>query len=406
MAKNSVPQMVLHRPSGQAYVRLPLPDGKRRVVYLGPHGTAETKRRYRDTIAKFLAGTLPDTATAKAPPPDQVLVSRLCLEYLTHARAEYRNEDGEVSRFVTDLDRAATALLAVCRNKPAAEVTCADLFEVREQLLAPMANGVVRSRKYVNSVLVRVKGIFRWGCQYGLVPGGTWHALSAFRGLGIGRGGARETPPVEAIPRAVVDAILPHLPEHLRTAIEVLWWSGARAGELCDMTTGSIDRSGPVWLYRPARHKGAWRGRDRVVRLGPKCQELLRPLLKVDPNACLFSPRQTMAERFAERRAERQTRVQPSQVERAEQRAAAGSPFGDRYEVSAIRRAVHRACDAAQVERFGLHRLRHSAGTRLVLACGDDAARVQLGHSDARMVRRYSRAADAELGAAVAAKHA
>ena len=36
-----------------------------------------------------------------------------------------------------------------------------------------------------------------------------------------------------------------------------------------------------------------------------------------------------------------------------------------------------------------------------MLEAGEDAARVQLGHADGRMVRRYSVAADALLGQAV-----
>ena len=47
-----------------------------------------------------------------------------------------------------------------------------------------------------------------------------------------------------------------------------------------------------------------------------------------------------------------------------------------------------------------------ACGTRLVLEADDEAARVQLGHADERMVRRYSRAAGTHLGAEVAVRHA
>ena len=345
MASNSVPKMVLHRPTGQACVNLRLPDGRRRMVYLGTFGSPEAQRRYREVLGQFLAGNTPSTAAAKAPPASEPLVSRLVLEYLLHARQEYRNEHGKLSRHVENMDRACGYLLAICRNRTVASITCNDLLALRAHLVAePMENGQLRSRRYVNEVVGRVKMVFRWGTTVGLVPGSVWHALSALRALGPGRGGARETEPVEAVPRAMVDAILPHLPPHLQTAVEVLWWSGMRAGELCNLRMRDLERGEDVWIYRPARHKGSWKGRDRVVRFGPRCIELLRPLLKADPDAYLFSPAQVMAERFAARRAARKTKVQPGRASPTSRRAR-----------QQVRRAVRgrspAACGASSLRR-------------------------------------------------------
>jgi integrase len=239
-----------------------------------------------------------------------------------------------------------------------------------------------------------------------MVPGPTWQGLTAFRALTRGRGGLRESEPVEAVPRAVVDAVLPHLPPILRTAVELLWWSGMRASELCNLRMRDVERGDGVWLYRPAKHKGTWKGRERVVRFGPRCIELLRPMLSADPGAHFFTAAEVMRQRKAAWRAARKTKVQPSQQARDSSNARKAVAYAPTLDVATLRRAVHRACDDAGVERWGLHRLRHAAGTRLVLEAGDDAARVQLGHADGRMVRRYSVAADAVLGQAVAAKHA
>ena len=67
-----------------------------------------------------------------------------------------------------------------------------------------------------------------------------------------------------------------------------------------------IDTTGPVWEYRPRRHKTEHHNDDgnpdldRVVYLGPKRQAVLRPLLPADPQAYVFSPRRSEA--AAERR--------------------------------------------------------------------------------------------------------
>ena len=50
--------------------------------------------------------------------------------------------------------------------------------------------------------------------------------------------------------------------------------------------------------------------------MGPKAQQVLRPWLKDDPTAYLFSPAEAVAIRYAERRRDRKTKVQPSQAAR------------------------------------------------------------------------------------------
>jgi hypothetical protein len=59
MSKEKVPQYCLHKGSGQAYVKI----GGRRI-YLGPHNSTESRRRYSDEIDRWRElqqwGVLPD----------------------------------------------------------------------------------------------------------------------------------------------------------------------------------------------------------------------------------------------------------------------------------------------------------------------------------------------------------
>jgi hypothetical protein len=41
-----------------------------------------------------------------------------------------------------------------------------------------------------------------------------------------------------------------------------------------------LDTTGVVWLYRPAQHKTAHRGKTGVIAIGPRCQEVIAPFLK------------------------------------------------------------------------------------------------------------------------------
>lgn len=415
-----VPSPVLHKSSGQAVVVLRDENGKRRQIYLGEFGSPEAAKRYREVIALHLAGTATTTAAVKAAPAAQFpTVSRLVAEFLLHAQNHYRDEAGKVSREVQNYTVAAGPFLDVLRDRRTDSLTCADLEAVRQHWAEvefgqrkdddgePIdGTGKLHCRRYVNATLLRVKSILRWGTERGLVPGPVWASLSAFRSLGRGRGGLRESEPVEAIPRGVVDAILPHLPPTIAAAVELLWWSGMRAGELCSLRMRDVERGPKAWCYRPTQHKGAWKGRERVVRFGPKCIAIMSPMLTANPDAFLFTPRAAMVERKAMWAAARKSKETPSQEARRERNARKAKSYGEQFDVETLRRAVHRACDAAGEQRFGLHRLRHAAGTRLVLTAGDEAARLQLGHADATMVRRYSRAADNVAGLDVAVAHA
>jgi hypothetical protein len=78
------------------------------------------------------------------------------------------------------------------------------------------------------------------------------------------------------------------------------------------MRSADLTMTGPVWVYRPAKHKNRHRGRERVIYLGPRSQEIIRPFLKTDLQAYLFSPREYVEALHARRAAERKTRRTPS----------------------------------------------------------------------------------------------
>jgi hypothetical protein len=57
------------------------------------------------------------------------------------------------------------------------------------------------------------------------------------------------------------------------------------------MRIGEIDRSGPVWVYRPRHDKTAHDDRERTVMIGSKAQSILEPLLVGDPDRPVFPTR-------------------------------------------------------------------------------------------------------------------
>ena len=171
--------------------------------------------------------------------------------------------------------------------------------------------------------------------------------------------------------------------------IELQNLTGMRPGEVMTMRGCDIDQSGPVWTYRPARHKTQGRGFDRSIALGPRAQEILKNSLKSDPTAYLFSPADAVAHRNAERRRNRRSPMTPSQARRQPKAKPKRAPR-DRYDKRTYNTAIERACAKAGVPRWHPNQLRHAAATRIRRLFSLEAAQVVLGHARADVTQVYA----------------
>jgi integrase len=163
-----------------------------------------------------------------------------------------------------------------------------------------------------------------------------------------------------------------------------------RPGEVCRVRLCDIDRTGKVWAYRPARHKSAWRGKERVVFIGPKAQALLHDFLPDNPLDYIFSPRTAVAEVNARRAANRTTKYYASRQARQQRTANPKRKPGAKYTVCSYGMAVRRACQKAGVEPWHPNQLRHAAGTEIRKRYKLEAAQVVLGHSRADVTQVYA----------------
>jgi integrase len=218
-----------------------------------------------------------------------------------------------------------------------------------------------------------------------------------------------------------VDATLPHLPPVPRAAVELIRLTGCRPGELlgmrrCDLSTTGGEFVEPlpglrvaaqkvgrltVWLFVPASHKGTRKEKPRVIAFGRAAQKVLRPLLKgLSGENAVFSPDRSEAQRSADRRKRRKSKVYESQerYRRDRQPDEPGRPPGETYEVCALAKAVRRACLAAGVPPWSPYQLRHRFAVDLADASDDATAAVGLGHAEgSTATARYTRAQVARL---------
>ena len=219
------------------------------------------------------------------------------------------------------------------------------------------------SRRYINEMIGRIVKMFRWAAENELIPVTVATALQNVENLQRSRSTARETEAVKPVADAVVDATVAVCPPTLAAMIKIQRLTGMRPGEVCCLSPEMIDRSGEVWIAELPEHKTRWRGKDRLIYLGPQAQEVLKPFLFRSP---CFSPQQSYLERGLNRKAKPQ------------------------YDTQSYHCQVHCACDRAGVERWSPNQLRHAAATAVKNEHGLEAAAVLLGHSRMDVTQVYA----------------
>ena len=233
------------------------------------------------------------------------------------------------------------------------------------------------ARTTINARFNRIRRAFHWAASLELIPISVPQGLATVPGLQKGRTPAPEPEGVAPVPIEDVEATLPHLPSPVAAMVRVQLACGCRAGEVVKMRARDITMDGPVWEYRPAAHKTAWRGHDRVILLGPRAQGVIRRLLllKSDAEAYLFDPCEPVRERY-----ERQnTKGSPPRHVRAKPGPSRGGKAarprpGRPYLVRSYQHAVARACLRAGVAPWSPLQLRHTAATTIRARFGLEAA--------------------------------
>jgi integrase len=340
-----VPSYRLHKQSGQAIVTLTDGLGRRRDVLLGRHGTPESRTEYARVIAEWEANShrLP---ASKAKAPD-LSVNELALAYWEFAETYYGFDRRRGTSF--NVRDALRILKQLYGDTPAAEFGPLALKACRGEMVKKDW-----SRTYINAQVDRIRRVFRWAASEQLIPVTVWQSLCTVEGLHRGRTEARETKKVRPVSAAHVEATIPHMPPLVRSMVEFQRLTGCRPDEACRVRPLDLDMSKPAcWVYRPGsdagefgQHKTAHHDQERLILIGPRAQEVLRPYLSTKLDAYCFNPLEGEQKRSTDRRASRQTPLTPSQRARRPKANRKRAPQ-ERYAVTSYRNAIYRACDRA-----------------------------------------------------------
>jgi integrase len=132
--------------------------------------------------------------------------------------------------------------------------------------------------------------MFRWATAEEMLPASVHQALDALTGLRRGRSAAREPEPVLPVSDEIIEATLPHLPTVVAYMVRFQRLTGCRPSEVCMIRPGDVDTSTKVWQYIPQEHKTQHHGKQRIIFIGPKAQDILRPYLLRPAESYCFSP--------------------------------------------------------------------------------------------------------------------
>ncbi len=321
------------------------------------------------------------TAHAGIDPGDRTVMA-IVKAFRDHARDYYRDvEDNETSE-VKRIEYATKPLVALYATLPAEEFGPLKLKDVRQNMIdAKLA------RKTINDRVACIKRMFRWAASEELVPASGYQALLTIEGLKRGRSGAKETGRVPAVPESHVYAVLPYTTPVVAAMIELQLLTGMRSTELCILRPCDLETSGEIWFYRPAMYKSQYldKEREKVICIGPRGQEIIRPYLKRRLENFVFSP---------------------AESEKMRKEFDKNTPLNDRYDRRTYRKAVQYAIKQAnkareaeteakgakfkEIPMWTPHQLRHTATTRAAKEFGIEVAKAATGHAHISTTQIYA----------------
>lgn len=390
MAQLPFPAYCLHRATDRAFCTVRV-AGKRKVTYFGPFGSEPGLAKYADLLRSMhLSDTLVTQAVATAresvkghtpaakpvTEPAGVTVQALFNAHQHWAPTHYRLPSGEVSREVANFRDSFTDCLALLGSHPVSELTRADLVAVRQRMIDRKL-----SRKVINQRVGRIVRVFVWGGDEdrGLVPDSVAAAFSLVKPLKPFRSEAPEKEPVEPVPPDDLQKVIDVSPPVLKAMLTLQLLTGFRPGDIRGLKKGMVKEEDGKWVidFRLA-HKMGYKGKRKVVPIGPQAVQLLKEWLeKASDEQHLFRPE------FA-----------PKSV---------GRKRLPHYTKGAYTRAVWYACHRAKVPVFGPNRIRHLAATEIRRQFGLEAAQAVLGHAHFSTTERYASPVS-ELASKVAEK--
>ncbi|MDO8302681.1 MAG: site-specific integrase, partial [Sedimentisphaerales bacterium] len=325
-------------------------------------------------------------------------MAELVKEYLRHVDSYHRDYTGAKTKETREIRYAMRLLIDRFCALPIEEFGPLKLVQVRDDMIK-----LGWRRRVINQRVGRIQRMFKWAVSRELVSPILYQGISTVEGLRRNRSAAKESLPVKPIDEKYVYAVLKYTTPVIAAMTELQLLTGMRPGEMVQMKPKDIDRSGEIWHYYPERHKNEYRGHERIVPLGPRGQELLRPFLLRNQDSYCFSPAESERMR---RDVLTQNRKTPLSYGNSIGTNCKDDPQrrpGDCYDSCSYAKAIRRAVIAArkdikargddpdkELPMWTPYRLRHTAATKARKLFNYETAGALLGHSNMSATAIYA----------------
>lgn len=438
MAKSvHIPKLCFHKSSQQFYA---WHDGKRH--HFGAD-KPEAEKRYKAFVAALVNAPPPPTRAVERPsahPGPELTVAEAAVLYFRHIQAALKG--GRKDRQVSRVKAAMLDLQTVCGEMPvrsfkgkAFELVQRHLVKRKIRRQTKSANprfdaNASISRQYANMLCREILTCFSWLVKEEIVPPDN---LAIMREVSFikEQDGVRESPRVTPVSPAVVEATLAGCHPILQSMIRLQQITGMRPGEICamrrcDISTLPTERLSlpksnyevaareidgvAVWLYVPASHKTLWKRKPRVVLIGPKAQEILKPLLNREPTAHLFNPNEAVIIWRQLQREKRRSPVQPSQRDRRRQcpKLLPRQFYTNEAYGQALARTINRLNEERKeaglppIPSWAPNQLRHFVATEVAERFDEATAAALIGHCGLDTIKVYAEQAIGKAAKAAA----
>lgn len=350
-----------------------LVEFRRRRFYLGQFGTPEARAEFKAWVTRFVAGDF-DGPRLMNNRVRRMSIRRLAVQYL-----EYAESCLSPVEFIS-VRQTVRVVVERFGRSDAASFGAPELVEVQSDMIRKGWR-----HRVINQRVNRVRFWFRWAVTAlpeSNVTGSQVADLKAVDGLRSGRAnlhGLTATPSREVPPVAwsVVEQVLPFLSADVAGMVRIQYACEMRPGEVTIMRQRDIDTTDEVWIYAPADHKNAWRGRSLQKAIPKSVQPTVAKFFGPNPDAYLFQAGWP-------------------------DKANTSGPVGDHYTTGSYRRAVNRGITRAGRAGFDVppwtpNQLRHAIATDISSRFGQQAAQRWLGHDDLSTTAIYAEATRREL---------
>ena len=358
-------------------VALKTPDGSRCKT-----GSPEALAAYHRFCLE-----LQNNPTGYIPPTGEsdVSVSELAVAFLDHLKERTDEINYVTHRIIID-----DFLLALYWDTPADKFTTTCLDLVRQAMKASERF----NRDVLNRHVRRIISIFKWGVWKELCKESTWQKLTVIPPYKKGEPGTFEGRKRKPVSDDVLIRTLKYAVPTESAMIKFHRLIGARPGEVCNLTVGAVDLKGGKILL--TEHKTKAHVGERTIEMRPEACEIIAPyLIGKKPEDAVFSPRQVMAERYATKRANRKTKVSPSQAERDRKSAVRPkSRIGEFYNPKSYYRMVERLIARANkagenIPDWFPYMIRHATATADAMDSILKLAMERLGHTTPKMTENW-----------------